>query len=502
MRRRNGGFPCCAIPWAVFLRLILNMVSFMPISGAPNFGCASQLDQHLFWRASNYTSPPVLVKAMKEYEEYHSNCRKQEAEYESDEDFGRALMGRGKNPLACQYLVWYSPFDGLGNRLLSLVSTYVLAILTKRVLVLDRQWPVEKLFCEPFLGSSWLLPLPVRTDLMFAEAKLWNEWVTDGVKARAGKDVIASPHAVKVVVNHDDNIKFFCPSELERLKEVQVLLILSNQYYVPGLYYTKYRTRIEELFPDRLIFTPTGRKILNPTKKIWERASEVFYRYLKPAGHRLGLQLRTKEQPWRREKSARLDKCAQRLGLLPPPLDRKSKGGVVFSRLPDTATFVASLKRDFYFHLKNAYVVNPREQARRVSVHRATHASEQLSSDLSHNEDAIIDMWLLSFSDDLMVSRSSTFGYISSALMGKSPIFLNGLLFNEEEEKNQNSEDCSFAVTPEPCFHQPPWKVECPSDPAFEDPWHQEPSLRQCDDWERGVQVAPLKGVTEKSMGW
>ncbi|CAA6653902.1 unnamed protein product [Spirodela intermedia] len=58
----------------------------------------------------------------------------------------------------CRYLVW-TPTYGLGNRILSLASTFLYALLTDRVLLIDRGNDFSSLMCEPFPNTTWLLPL-------------------------------------------------------------------------------------------------------------------------------------------------------------------------------------------------------------------------------------------------------------------------------------------------------------------------------------------------------
>ena len=57
----------------------------------------------------------------------------------------------------CKYVLWIS-FSGLGNRILTLASAFLYALLTNRVLVVDPGTDMVDLFCEPFPDSSWFLP--------------------------------------------------------------------------------------------------------------------------------------------------------------------------------------------------------------------------------------------------------------------------------------------------------------------------------------------------------
>ena len=46
----------------------------------------------------------------------------------------------------------------MGNQMLSVVSTFLYALLTGRVILVHEPPAMEGLFCEPFPGTSWILP--------------------------------------------------------------------------------------------------------------------------------------------------------------------------------------------------------------------------------------------------------------------------------------------------------------------------------------------------------
>jgi len=93
---------------------------------------------------------PYLKQVLERYAPLHRQCT--ELEYGR---LGSMYASKKKSP-QCRYVVWSCTF-GLGNKLMSLLSTFLYAILSQRVLLIDSPgW--EHLFCEPFPGS----PLQVR----------------------------------------------------------------------------------------------------------------------------------------------------------------------------------------------------------------------------------------------------------------------------------------------------------------------------------------------------
>jgi hypothetical protein len=61
----------------------------------------------------------------------------------------------------CRYMIWGANWYGLGNRLITLTSAFIYAILSQRVLLIDYPaWGL--LFCDPFQGHSPSLIPPER----------------------------------------------------------------------------------------------------------------------------------------------------------------------------------------------------------------------------------------------------------------------------------------------------------------------------------------------------
>lgn len=89
---------------------------------------------------------PYLKQVLEKYATLHRQCTRLEYEKLA----GMYASKKRKSP-QCRYVVWSCTF-GLGNKLMSLLSTLLYAILSQRVLLIDSPgW--EHLFCEPFPGS-------------------------------------------------------------------------------------------------------------------------------------------------------------------------------------------------------------------------------------------------------------------------------------------------------------------------------------------------------------
>lgn len=108
------------------------------------------------------------------YRSYEPRCGPHTESY--NKTIQHLKSGSGTSSSDCRYLVWIS-FSGLGNRILTLASAFVYALLTDRVLLLDIQGHMQDLFCEPFPEASWLLPpdFPCNTTSLKAQPQLAPE---------------------------------------------------------------------------------------------------------------------------------------------------------------------------------------------------------------------------------------------------------------------------------------------------------------------------------------
>ncbi|KAJ1421869.1 Xyloglucan fucosyltransferase [Sesbania bispinosa] len=116
---------------------------------------------------------------------------------------------------ACKYVVWIS-FSGLGNRILTLASAFLYALLTNRVLLVDPGVDMVDLFCEPFPDASWFLPpdFPLKSHFQNFNQKsdqchgkmLKNKSITNST--------MPSFAYLHLVHDYDDHDKlFFCDEE-------------------------------------------------------------------------------------------------------------------------------------------------------------------------------------------------------------------------------------------------------------------------------------------------
>ncbi|VAH39535.1 unnamed protein product [Triticum turgidum subsp. durum] len=271
----------------------------------------------------------------------------------------------------CSYIIW-TPVEGLGNRILSTASAFLYALLTDRVLLVHH--PADDLndmFCEPFPGSNttWVLPeegfpiqgikgLNVRTRESLGNALGRGE---------GSRDPPAPWLYVHLQTDYKpDDRRFFCDDGQETLRGVRWLVLRSDNYVVPGLFFLRrYEEELVRLFPRRdTVFHHLGRYLFHPSNTVWGMATRYYSSYLAPAEERVGVQVR--EFKYARisadERYKQIISCASRESLLP---------AVENATLPSSASdhhqeqeqeqtkrkavLIVSLNGDYYDKLSSLY---------------------------------------------------------------------------------------------------------------------------------------------------
>lgn len=85
-----------------------------------------------------------------------------------------AYFASRSNSSACRFFVaGIAPGAGLGNKMLSMVSGLLYAILTQRVFLIAADTLVPGIMCEPFEGSSWLFDPEWKVTPEYSHSQYW-----------------------------------------------------------------------------------------------------------------------------------------------------------------------------------------------------------------------------------------------------------------------------------------------------------------------------------------
>ncbi|KAI4356045.1 hypothetical protein L6164_000098 [Bauhinia variegata] len=128
----------------------------LPSSGFDEESCLSRFQSYLCRKASPHKPSSYLISKLRNYEKLHKSCGPQTRSYNKTIT---ELLKSGTNGTASnsKYIVW-TPGNGLGNRMISIVATFLHAVLTDLVLLVQFNTDMVGLLCESFPSSSWILP--------------------------------------------------------------------------------------------------------------------------------------------------------------------------------------------------------------------------------------------------------------------------------------------------------------------------------------------------------
>ncbi|XP_071731571.1 galactoside 2-alpha-L-fucosyltransferase-like [Rutidosis leptorrhynchoides] len=445
--------------------------------------CLSRQQVASYRKESPYKPSSYLISKLRRYEALHKRCGPYTESYNRTVQKLRSgdKIEEGSD---CNYLVWVS-FSGLGNRILTLGSAFLYALLTDRVLLVDRGVDLDDLFCEPFPEASWLLPLDFP---IIDKFKNLNQKSPEcfGNMLSNNSSSTSSYVYLHLVHDYDDHDKlFFCDQDQSFLENVSWVIMKSDNYFVPSLFLMpKYEQELHSLFPEKeTVFHFLGRYLFFPTNPIWGLITRYYNSYLAQADERLGIQVRvfdTRVGPFQYVLDQILD-CSLNNNLLPEintnesfitsPGNQKSK-----------AVLLTSLSSGYFEKIRDMYWEHATLTGEVINVFQPSHEGYQQIEKKMHHRKAWAEMYLLSLSDKLITSSWSTFGYVAQSLGGLNP----WILYKPENEAAPNPA-CTRALSIEPCFHAPPF-FDCKKRTGV-DTGTVVPHVRHCEDMSWGLKL-------------
>lgn len=449
--------------------------------------CLSRYQAALYRKESPYKPSAYLVSKLRSYEALHKRCGPYTESY--NRTVAKLRAGeRTEEASDCNYLVWVS-FSGLGNRILTLGSAFLYALLTDRVLLVDRGSDIDDLFCEPFPEVSWLLPLDFPIIDQFNSLNQRSlECFGNMLKIANHSSSSSSPPYVylHLVHDYDDHDKlFFCDQDQSFLQNVSWVVMKSDNYFIPSLFLMpSFEQELHTLFPEKeTVFHFLGRYLFFPTNPIWGLITRYYNSYLAQADERIGIQVRvfdTRVGPFQYVLDQILA-CSLDNNLLPKlnpngsfitsPGNQKSK-----------AVLLTSLSSGYFEKIRDMYWEYSTINGEVIEVFQPSHEGYQQTEKKMHNRKAWAEMYLLSLTDKLITSSWSTFGYVAQSLGGLNP----WILYKPENETTPNPA-CTRAMSIEPCFHAPPF-FDCKKRSGT-DTGAVVPHIRHCEDMSWGLKL-------------
>jgi xyloglucan fucosyltransferase len=406
------------------------------------------------------------VRKLREYEAYHKKCGPGTKRYRKA--IKQLKSGRNVDNAECKYVVWF-PCNGLGNRMLTIASTFLYALLTDRVLLMHVAPEQEDLFCEPFPGSSWVLPgnfprnnpwnLHVRAPESYVNM-LKNGVVRNDVDPNSVPASSLPPyvylHVEQSGLKLSDNV--FCDEDQAVLSKFNWMILKSDSYFAPALFLTPmFEAELARMFPQKgAVFHHLGRYLFHPTNRVWGIIRRYYEAYLARVDEKIGLQIRIfPEKPVKFENMYdQLMRCIREQNLLPElgTAEPAANSTTADDAGKVKAVLIASLYSGYYEKIRGLYYENPTKTGEVVAVYQPSHEEKQQYTSNEHNQKALAEIYLLSYSDRITMSAWSTFGYVAYSFAGVKP----WILLRPDWNKEVSEVACVRSTSVEPCLHSPP----------------------------------------------
>lgn len=429
---------------------------------APNFdegSCLSRYQSYLYRKASPHKPSSYLKSKLRKYEQLHRSCGPLAKSFDKVMKMN-TKSSKSVGATKCKYIVWTAS-NGLGNRMITMAAAFLYAILTDRVLLVKFGSDMVNLFCEPFPRSSWLSPqnFPYRKGRKPIET--YESMLN---KTKNSNELWPSFLVLNLQHTHDGHNNFFhCDHSQVLLQKVPVLILRSDQYFVPSLFLIpSFREELGKMFPEKdTIFHHLGCYLFHPSNEAWEFITKFYQSHLAKANERIGLQIRvynTRRSPHQTVINEILS-CTHKHKLLPELDTQKSETSLLKNNNNNTtskAVLVVSLYSEYGEKLSAMYMTNTTVTGEVVRVYQPSHEEHQKLNDNMQSIKAWTEIYLLSLCDAIITSPKSTFGYVAHSLGGLKPWILEKVY----GEQLIPDPPCRQALSMEPCHHYPP-KHDC-----------------------------------------
>ncbi|CAM0913843.1 unnamed protein product [Alopecurus aequalis] len=471
------------------------------LPGFEEQSCVSRY-QSVYYRKNMTRSPtPYLIKRLREQEALQRRCGPGTDPYTRASERLKSGQKNVDTVDGCRYLVLLS-YRGLGNRVLAMVSAFLYAMLTNRVLLVDRGANLPQLFCEPFPAATWLLPLDFPLE---GYKDLWEsaEESYENVTLHNNTGPESEHRFVYLHLDHAataGNRLAYCDDHRQFLHRVQWVVMRADGYIAPNLFLNPvYQEELDQMFPRKdSVFYILSRYLLHPTNHVWGMVTRFYDSYLKNADETLGIQIRVfdKGTPPQTILDQILE-CTSQEHLLPGVV---ASAGAASAPPPPTAgarartkaVLMTGLSGWYHDTIREMYWQSASASGEVVSVHQPSHEEEQHFFRIMHDKKALAEMYLLSMTDKIVTSGWSTFGYVGTALGGLTPYIMMNL-----ENRVVADPRCKRAISMEPCTHGPSY-FDCTSKDFHKtiDTSRLVPHVRACEDMPWGRKLTDP--ITEK----
>ncbi|KAJ1254853.1 hypothetical protein BS78_K054000 [Paspalum vaginatum] len=467
------------------------------IEGFEEKSCRSRYQFARYHNSPSIPSP-YLIERLRKQEALQKKCGPGTKAYK---EASKQLRSRQSINVTedCNYLLLII-HAGLGNRMLEITSAFLYALLTNRILLVDRYKEIANLFCEPFPGTSWLVPSDF--PLNYGEftqnspesyGNMLQNKVVGGSTDRSLAGGGTTPPYVYLHLdgNYDFHDKlFFCEEDQQFLQSVPWLIMRTDMYFVPSLFLIPaFQDELGRLFPEKdTVFHHLARYLFHPTNNIWYTVTKYYRSYLAKAEKRVAIQIRIYETKGILQRNGpfphilnQILSCAQNEKLL-PEISMTDGAAAETQNNRTVAVLTTSLSSWYSDQIQKKYDEHTTVDGIIVKVYQPSHEEYQRSKNKKHNMKALAEIYLLSMGDVLITSGFSTFGYAAQGLAGLRP----WIMYRSENHMVPDP-PCVRAMSIEPCFHQAPY-YDCKAK-RDTDLGKVAPYVRHCEDVSWGLKI-------------
>ncbi|KAG5249883.1 galactoside alpha-L-fucosyltransferase [Salix suchowensis] len=459
-------------------------------TGFDEESCTSRYQAALYRKTSSHKPSAYLVSKLRKYEELHKRCGPNTESYRRT--LKKLSSSHTNGTTDCNYIVW-TPSNGLGNRIISMASSFLYAVLTNRVLLVDHGSDMAGIFCEPFPDTSWLLPMDFPLTDQLHSLQPGNVHSYGHLLKMNNLDISTVSQApsflhLYLAYNYNKHDKLFFQDQNQGfLQKVPWLILKSDLYFVPYLFLLpSFQQELGKLFPDKeAVFHHLARYLFHPSNQAWGLITRFYQAYLASADQKIGLQVRVfnrKASPVSVVQKQILG-CIKKEKLL-PQVDERKRIAFPSKNKTSRAVTIASLYPEYYESIKSMYWMNPTVNGDVIGVYQPSHEEVQHWGNNIHNLKAWAEINILSLSDVLMTSSWSTFGYVAQGLGGLKPWILHVPAGNQTTDR-----PCPRAKSMEPCFLTPPDYHRIPNTRGRPHAVSPVPHVMKCEDAYNGIKL-------------
>jgi len=466
------------------------------IEGFDERSCRSRYQFARYQRNAARVPSPYLIERLRRQEALQKKCGPGTKSYNNA---AKQLMSTQSinGTSDCNYLVLII-HAGMGNRMLEITSAFLYALLTGRVLLVDRYKQIASIFCEPFPGTSWLIPsdFPLSyNEFTKGSPESYGNMLQDNVIRGNTYRSLASARPPYVYLHLDGDCAshdklFYCQDDQRFLQGVPWLIMRTDMYFVPSLFLIpSFQDELSKLFPEKdTVFHHLGRYLLHPTNDIWYSATTYYRAYLAKADKVVGIQIRIFEKTGIFQRNApfphvlqQILSCAQGEKVL-PQIGVTTHEAAAGNNNRTVAVLATSLSSWYSDQIRERYGKHRTVDGTTVKVYQPSHEEYQKKKNRKHDMKALAEIYLLSMSDVLITSGFSTFGYVAQGLAGLTP-----WIMYKPENHVMPEPPCGRAMSIEPCFHQAPY-YDCKAKTGA-DLGKVVPYVRHCEDVSWGLKI-------------